>query len=74
LFSKSNDVLACPKCGCIDKDKAGSMKSNHVPSSGFVGKPLSPAVYKCKGCGFEGPFFLIDKSELDDFKKELSNQ
>jgi hypothetical protein len=71
LFRKSNDVLVCPKCGGTDKIAAGSMNTNHVPTSGFIGKPLSPAVYRCKGCDYEGTFFLIDKSELDDFRKKL---
>jgi len=38
----------------------------------LVGSPSGAPIYLCENCGFQGIFFLIDFSELDDFRKELS--
>ncbi len=74
FFEDKKDVLVCPKCGSINKENAGNMSTDYVVGSGFTGRPLGPSLYKCKDCGFEGPFFLIDKNELNDFCKELKNK
>lgn len=71
LFRKRKEVLVCPKCGSTEKEPAGNMPLRSVPGGGFVGRVLGPKLYKCKSCDHEGAFFLINKSELENFRNEL---
>ena len=74
IFSKKKEVLVCPKCASTEKEPAGNIPTDHVVGSGFTGRPLGPKLYKCKKCGYEGVFVLIDESELKDFKKKVEEE
>ena len=68
---KNNYVKICPKCGST---------SIESPSAFITVLYMLPAslsgVHKdtCKNCSYQGIIPEIEKSKIEDFKKEIQNQ
>ncbi len=59
---KSGDITICPKCGGLDRSPS--------TTSIFIG--YSPVIkYKCNNCKYEGIFPLVNKNEIESFRKDL---
>lgn len=65
-FEKIKDVYICPKCGSIRL----SIHDKLPPAARFIGA-VPAQNFLCYDCDYEGIAPLIDKVEIDSFRKHL---
>ena len=58
----------CPKCGSTQHRTVaiGNAGANLIMGT-------APHIYSCQNCRFQGVFPIIDKKDVESFRKELKN-
>ncbi|MFH1770472.1 MAG: hypothetical protein ABH828_02850 [archaeon] len=60
------DVHVCPKCGGLKLERVNN------PGDIVMGEVSSRYTFKCHECGYNGLAPMIDRKNLESFKKELN--
>ncbi len=63
------DINVCPRCGSTSLDREYRASAVFLNVKTVKKYPLD--TYKCRECGYEGVCPVIDKSDLEDFRKQL---
>lgn len=52
-------VELCPRCGSVER----------ALKNGLIG--ITPVLYICKKCGYQGTFVEVEKDDVEEFRKEI---
>jgi len=63
-----NEIEICPKCGSTSSRRP----STTMPGDGLISLPNNAGEFsECEDCGYIGIFITIDKSEIEEVRKEI---
>jgi len=63
-----NEIEMCPKCGSTNRRRP----STTMPGDGMISLPNNAGEFsECEDCGYIGIFITIDKSEIEEVRKEI---
>ena len=67
---ENNYVKICPKCGSTHIQ----LPTAFILVGGIFPAPLTVHKDTCKDCRYDGIIPEVEKSKIEDFKKEIKNQ